>query len=137
MSKAVFSPEMKSAEARSLPFAAGGKLNCSILSFYLRPEPLPAFLQFLSINTHSNKNREKLKQKKHSKDWVTGFSPMGTGVLSPGVKLGRGVTLTTNPPQMPKSRMSRSYGSSTPWHLRGGSGTYLCPTMLKLSSVGW
>jgi hypothetical protein len=37
---------------------------------------------------------------------------VGTGVLSPGLKLGRGVTLTTHPHLMPRSRMSRSYTSS-------------------------
>jgi hypothetical protein len=34
---------------------------------------------------------------------------MGTGVLSPGVKRGRGVTLTTHPHLEPRSRMSTSY----------------------------
>jgi hypothetical protein len=36
------------------------------------------------------------------------------GVLSPGVKPGRGVTLTTHPHLVPRSRMSRSYTSSPP-----------------------
>jgi hypothetical protein len=40
--------------------------------------------------------------------------PMGTGVLSPGVKCGRGVTLTTHPHLVPRLRMSRSYTSSSP-----------------------
>jgi hypothetical protein len=35
-----------------------------------------------------------------------------TGVLSPGVKSGRGVMLTTHPHLVPKSWMSRSYTSS-------------------------
>jgi hypothetical protein len=39
---------------------------------------------------------------------------MGTGVLSPGVKRGRGVTLTTHPYLEPRLRMSRSYTSSPP-----------------------
>jgi hypothetical protein len=34
------------------------------------------------------------------------------GVLSPGEKRGRGVTLTTHPHLVPRSRMSRSYTSS-------------------------
>jgi hypothetical protein len=41
------------------------------------------------------------------------------GVLSPGLKRGRGVTLTTHPPLMPRSRMSRSYTSSPPKRLHG------------------
>jgi hypothetical protein len=36
------------------------------------------------------------------------------GVLSPGVKRGRGVTLTTHHYLVPRSRMSRSYISSPP-----------------------
>jgi hypothetical protein len=36
------------------------------------------------------------------------------GVLSPGVKRGRGMTLTTHPHLVPRSRMSRSYTSSPP-----------------------
>jgi hypothetical protein len=41
------------------------------------------------------------------------------GVLSPGVKHGQGVTLTTHPHLMPRSRMSRSYISSPPKLLHG------------------
>jgi hypothetical protein len=40
-------------------------------------------------------------------------------VISPGVKHGRGITLTTLPHQVPRSRMSRSYTSSPPKHLHG------------------
>jgi hypothetical protein len=36
------------------------------------------------------------------------------GVLSPGLKRGRGVTLTIHPHLVPKSRMSRSYTCSSP-----------------------
>jgi hypothetical protein len=36
------------------------------------------------------------------------------GVLSPGLKHGRGMTLTTHPHLVPRSRMSRSYTSSPP-----------------------
>jgi hypothetical protein len=36
------------------------------------------------------------------------------GVLSPGVKRGRGVKMTTHPHLMPRSRMSRSYVSPSP-----------------------
>jgi hypothetical protein len=39
---------------------------------------------------------------------------MGTGVISPGLKRGRGVTLTTHPHLLPGSRMSRCYTSSPP-----------------------
>jgi hypothetical protein len=41
------------------------------------------------------------------------------GVLSPGVKRGRGVMLTTRPHLVPKLRMSRSYISSHPKRLLG------------------
>jgi hypothetical protein len=44
---------------------------------------------------------------------------MRTGVLSPGVKRGRAVTLTTYPHLVPRSRMSRSYISSPPKRLYG------------------
>jgi hypothetical protein len=45
--------------------------------------------------------------------------PMGIGVLSPGVKRSRGVTLTTHPHLVPRSSMSRSYTSSHPRRLHG------------------
>jgi hypothetical protein len=41
------------------------------------------------------------------------------GILSPGVKRGRDVTLTTHPHQVQRSWMSRSYTSSPPKHLHG------------------
>jgi hypothetical protein len=41
------------------------------------------------------------------------------GVLSPGLKRGRGVTLTTHPHLVPRSSMSRRYIPSTPKRLRG------------------
>jgi hypothetical protein len=44
---------------------------------------------------------------------------MGTGGPSPGAKRGRGVTLTTHPDLVPRSRMSRSYNSSPPKRLYG------------------
>jgi hypothetical protein len=47
------------------------------------------------------------------------FCTMGTGVHSPGLKRGRGVTLTTHPHLLPKSRMSRSYMCSPPKLLHG------------------
>jgi hypothetical protein len=56
---------------------------------------------------------------------------MGTGVLSPGVKRGRGVTLNTLPHLLTRSRMSRSYTWAVPWlrqspaSHRGGPGS--CP----------
>jgi hypothetical protein len=52
------------------------------------------------------------------------------GVLSPGLNRGRGVTLTTQPHLVPKSRMSRSYTSSPPSAFVACSGTALtfrCP----------
>jgi hypothetical protein len=39
---------------------------------------------------------------------------MGTGSPFPGAKRGRGMTLTTHPHLVPRSRMSRSYTSSPP-----------------------
>jgi hypothetical protein len=44
---------------------------------------------------------------------------MGTGSPSPELKRGRGVTLTTHPHLVQRSRMSRSYTSSPPKHLHG------------------
>jgi hypothetical protein len=48
---------------------------------------------------------------------------MGPGVLSPGAKRGRGVTVTTHPHLVPKSRMSRSYyllsPQAPPWRVAG------------------
>jgi hypothetical protein len=41
------------------------------------------------------------------------------GVLSPGVKRGRGVTLTTHPHLVPTSRTRRKYASSPPKRLHG------------------
>jgi hypothetical protein len=41
------------------------------------------------------------------------------GVLSPGVKCGRGTMLTTHPHLVPRLRMSRSHTSSLPRHLHG------------------
>jgi hypothetical protein len=41
------------------------------------------------------------------------------GVLSPGLKSGRGVTLTTHPHLVPRSRMSWNYMSSPPTRLHG------------------
>jgi hypothetical protein len=47
------------------------------------------------------------------------------GVLSPGLKRGRGVTLTTPPHPVPRSRMSRSYTSSPSSAFVACSGTAL------------
>jgi hypothetical protein len=49
----------------------------------------------------------------------------------PGVKRGRGLTLTTHTLLVPRSRMCRSY-AFPPWRLHGGSGTAL---LYLLSSV--
>jgi len=43
----------------------------------------------------------------------------GSGVLSPGLKHGQGVTLATRSHPVPRSWMSRSYTSSPPKRLRG------------------
>jgi hypothetical protein len=50
------------------------------------------------------------------------------GILSPGVKRGRGVTLTTHHHLVPRSRMSRSYISSPPSATMACSGTALLCT---------
>jgi hypothetical protein len=46
-------------------------------------------------------------------------NPMGTRVLSSGVKRGRGVMLTTHPHLVPRLSRSRSYTSSSPMCLHG------------------
>jgi hypothetical protein len=51
--------------------------------------------------------------------------PMGTGSPFPGVKRGRGVTLTTHPHLVSRSWMSRSYISSPPSVSMACSGTAL------------
>jgi hypothetical protein len=50
---------------------------------------------------------------------------MGTGVLSPGVKRGRDLMLTTQPRLEPRLRISRSYTSSPPGAFMACSGTAL------------
>jgi len=50
---------------------------------------------------------------------------MGTGGPFPGAKRGRGVTLTTHPHLVPRSRMSRSYTSLPPSATMACSGTAL------------
>jgi hypothetical protein len=50
---------------------------------------------------------------------------MGIRGSFPGVKRGRGVTLTTDPHLVPTTRIIRRYISSTLWRLHGGSGTAL------------
>jgi hypothetical protein len=55
---------------------------------------------------------------------------MGTGGHFPGAKRGRGVTLTTHPHLMPRSRMSRSYISSHPSATIACSGTALLCILL-------
>jgi hypothetical protein len=47
------------------------------------------------------------------------------GVLSAGLKRSRGVTLTTHPHLVARSRMCRSYVSSPPWRLHGGRWIFL------------
>jgi hypothetical protein len=53
------------------------------------------------------------------------------GVLSPGLKCGRNVMLTTHPHLVPRSRMSRSYTSSPPSAFMACSGTALDLSMPK------
>jgi hypothetical protein len=60
---------------------------------------------------------------------------MGTGVLSPGVKRGRGVTLTTYPHLLPMSWMSRSYTSSPPNASMACSGTAAALMAQEFSSM--
>jgi hypothetical protein len=50
---------------------------------------------------------------------------MGTIGPFPGIKGGRGVTLTTHPHLVPKSRLSKSDKSSLSCRMHGGSGTAL------------
>jgi hypothetical protein len=58
------------------------------------------------------------------------------GVLSPGVKRGRNVTLTTHPHLVPRSRMCRSYTSSlSPSAFMVCSGTALLTYKLWLIST--
>jgi hypothetical protein len=59
------------------------------------------------------------------------------GVLSPGVKRGRGVTLTTHPHLGPGSWMSRSYTSSPPSASMACSGTALLIYMLCTQNFDW
>jgi hypothetical protein len=58
------------------------------------------------------------------------------GVLSPGVKRGRGVMLTTHPHLVPRSRMSRSYNSSPPSACMACRGTALLYLLYRLHK-GW
>jgi hypothetical protein len=62
---------------------------------------------------------------------------MGTGGPSPGAKHGRGVTLTTHPHLVPRSRISWSYSSSPLWHLHGAAEQVLlylsCPQNILCS----
>jgi hypothetical protein len=57
---------------------------------------------------------------------------MGIGGPLPGRKRGRGVTLTTHPHLMPRSRMNRSYLSSPPSASMAFSGTALALAAFSL-----
>jgi hypothetical protein len=57
-------------------------------------------------------------------------------VLSPGLKRGRGVTLTTHPHLMPRSGMSRSYSFSPPSACLACSGTALAFLLSNKTSRG-
>jgi hypothetical protein len=64
------------------------------------------------------------------------------GVLSPGVKRGRGATLTTHPHLVPRSRMSTSYAFSPPSAFVSCSGTALAfrlprDNALRCWTFGW
>jgi hypothetical protein len=80
----------------------------------------------ISVSIESGYGRSRFDLRQRRKDFSStlcvqtgsGAHPasctMGTGGPFPGVKRGRGVTLTTHPHPMPTSRMSRSYTSSPP-----------------------
>jgi hypothetical protein len=61
------------------------------------------------------------------------------GVLSPGLKRDRGMTLTTHPHLVPRSRMSRSYTSSSPSTSVTCSGTafYFISLVSILMALYW
>jgi hypothetical protein len=61
--------------------------------------------------------------------------PTGTGVLSLGVKRGRGVNLAIHPHLVPRSWMSRSYTSSPPSASMACSGTALLFIYIQRESV--
>jgi hypothetical protein len=58
---------------------------------------------------------------------------MGSGGPFPGVNRSRGLTVTTHPHLVLRSRMSRSYMSSPPWRLNGvlwdSFFTFICVTL--------
>jgi hypothetical protein len=58
--------------------------------------------------------------------------PMGTGCPFPRVKRGRGVTLTTHPHLVPRSRMSRSFPPGSCVHDHSGT-----PFFFSLLSKKW
>jgi hypothetical protein len=60
---------------------------------------------------------------------------VGSGVLSPGVKRDRGMTLTTHPHLLPRERMGKSYKSSPPSAFVACSGTALAPRIMGLSAA--
>jgi hypothetical protein len=66
---------------------------------------MKVWIGFRWLRTEFNLSRLALRPTQPSVQWVP-------GVLSPGVKRGRVVTLTTHSHLMPRSRMSRSYASS-------------------------
>jgi hypothetical protein len=80
--------------------------------------------------------RERVSLYPLCRDWLWGppSCPVGTGgpVLSLGVKRRRGMTLTTHPLLMSRSRMSRGYTSSSPSRLPGGSGIALLRNCWKV-----
>jgi hypothetical protein len=82
--------------------------------------PSPFILLYLIIRTchYRAVSIPVLMPAQHPVQWVP-------GVLSPGLKRGRGLTLTTHPHLVPKSRMSRSYISSPPSASVECSGTAL------------
>jgi hypothetical protein len=59
--------------------------------------------------------------------WAVNHFPVQRvpGILSPGLNRGRGVTLTTHPHLVPRSKISRSYTASPPSDFVACSGTAL------------
>jgi hypothetical protein len=63
---------------------------------------------------------------------VPDYINMGLYIFITGLKRGRGLTLTTHPHLVPKSRMSRSYTLSPPSAFMACSGTALLYYIFKL-----
>jgi hypothetical protein len=77
--------------------------------------------QSIRLPCFISKTKEQILMKFGIESYTTTQPPIQwvPGVLSPGVKSGRGMTLTTRPHLVPRLRMSRSYISSPPMCLHG------------------